>query len=225
MSDCLKDMQHQTAFELLSDDEKNILEENKTTISYKKNEIILKQGTIANTILYSKSGLFKLHIEGTKKDIILAIKKDKAFLGLSSLYYINKTYLYSVTALKNCEVDIYDKESFKSVLSKNANFSNEIVKYINHNSARIFNRFLCVAEKNARGKVADMLLCFANNIYESLEYTLAMTRQELADFVGLSMENTIRILKEFEVDKLIKMNGKNIEITNKDVLEKISDFG
>jgi len=225
MSDCLKDINHGTAFEKLSASEKNILNENKTRLNYKKQEVILKQGTIASNILYGISGLFKLHIEGTKKDVILTLKKDNVFLGLTSLYYLDKTYIYSVTALEDCVVDIYDKHDFKEVLNSNVEFSNEILKYVNHNSAKIFRRYLCVTDKNARGKIADMILCMVNDIYESLHFTIALSRQEIADFVGLSMENTIRILKEFEADKIIKLKGRSFEILDKETLNKISDFG
>ncbi len=225
MSNCIKDIEHLSVFDLLTEEEIIFLDKHKTTVSYKKNETILKQGTFASTILFGKSGYFKLHIEGKKKGIILAVKKSNAFLGLSSLYYVNKTYLYSVTALEDCEVDVYDKSIFLEVMHNNVSFSNEIIKYINHNSARIFNRFLCVAEKNARGRVADMLICFSRNIFERLEFTLVMTRQELSDFVGLSMENTVRILKEFEDDQIIKISGKKVEIIDMDVLQKIRDFG
>ena len=224
MSDGLKDISHQTAFKKLSAAEMDILNQNKTKLSYKKNEVIIKQGAIANNILYGVSGLFKLHIEGAKKDVILTLKKDNVFLGLTSLY-LDKTYIYSVTALEDCVVDIYDKNDFKKVLKENVNFSNEILMYVNHNSAKIFRRYLCITDKNARGKIADMILRMANDIYESLTFTIALSRQEIADFVGLSMENTIRILKEFETDKLIKLNGRSFEVLDKAALEKISDFG
>ena len=76
MSNCLKDISHQTAFKKLSAAEMDILNQNKTKLSYKKNEVIIKQGAIANNILYGVSGLFKLHIEGAKKDVILTLKKE-----------------------------------------------------------------------------------------------------------------------------------------------------
>lgn len=225
MSNCIKDITHNSAFDLLSLEEKAILDNNKTNINYSKGEVILKQGTLANSILYVNSGLSKLFVEGTQKKIILTIKRDHNFLGLSSIYHKDKTYQYSATALEDCKLDLYDKESFKKVLNMNINFANEIIRFINHNTAKIYARFLCVTEKNARGKVADMILCLSNNIFGCLEFTIPLSRQELAEFAGLSMENTIRILKEFEGDKLIKLQGKNFNIIEKSKLERISEFG
>ena len=225
MYDCLSDIEHNQIFGLLSEDELGILDKKKTSVYYKKGDTIIKQGTLANTVVYSKTGSFKLIMEGDQKSIILTLKGHKVFLGLSSLYYINNIHLYSVIALEDCEVDIYDTYSFKAVLEQNVAFSNQIIKFLNHNSARIYKRFINMTEKNARGKVSNMLLCFANSLYCSPAFQLTLTRQELGEYLGLSMENIIRILKEFEVDNLIEVNGKNIKVIDVEALEKICNYG
>ena len=134
-------------------------------------------------------------------------------------------YLYSAQAIEDCEIDFYDKISFKKVVSQNVDFANEIIKYLNHNSVKIYGRISCLAEKNARGKVADMLLCFASNLFGCYEFYCPLSRTDLAEFADLSMENTIRILKEFERDEYIKLDGKNMSIVNIEALEKIRMFG
>jgi len=225
MSNCIKDISHIEAFDLLSQEDLQILEDNKTSIKYDKGEVIFKQGTPANSILFVKKGISKLFIEGSQKKIILTIKRDNNFLGISSLYTKDKTYQFTATALEKCKIHLYDKLAFKEVLNGNAAFSNEIIKFINHNTARIYARLLCVTEKNSRGKVADMILCLSNNIFGCLSFTIPLSRQELAEFAGLSMENTIRILKEFENDKIITLNGKKFDILNKEMLVRISEFG
>lgn len=225
MISCIKDIQHNPAFQLLSENELEMIFKDSAVVNYKKQEIIIKQGSISNSILFAKTGVFKLHMEGTKNDIIMTLKREKSFLGLSNLFSVNNIHQYSITALESCSITYYNKKHFEEVLQKNVAFSNEILKYINHNFARIIQRFLCVAQKNARGKVAEMLLCLSENMYENTQFTLNMSRKELADFAGLSMENTIRILKEFDEDKMIELDGKRINIINQDVLGKVSEFG
>jgi CRP/FNR family transcriptional regulator len=223
--DCLKDIKHNHVFNLLTESEKAILDKNKKTLFYKKNDIILKQGTIANSIVFSKTGFFKLGMEGNQKNIILILKGSQTFLGLSSLFCEEKIYLYSVTATEDCEVDIYDNVAFKEVLSRNSAFSNEIIKFLNHNSSRIFKRFMNMMEKNSRGKVAFMLVCMANSVYFNNEYTMSLSRQDMADFLGISMESVIRIIKELENDGLIEVNGKSIKLVNIESLHKVCEFG
>lgn len=223
--DCLKDIKHNHAFDLLDESDWEILNKNKASVHYKKNDILLKQGTMASSIVYSKSGFFKLSMEGNQKNIILTFKGNNVFLGLTGLYSPQNVHLYTVTATEDCEVDIYDCQSFKAVLGRNIEFANEIIKFLNFNSSRIFKRFINMTEKNARGKVAFMLVCLANSIYHNDEYTMSLTRQDMADFLGLSMENVIRIIKELENDNLIEVNGKSIRLLNKESLHKICEFG
>ena len=210
--DCLSDIKHTPAFDLLTESDLVVLNQNKVSVQFKRGETLLRQNTLANTILFGKTGLFKLSIEGDQKNMILTFKGNNTFLGLSGLYHSNNINLYTVTAMEDCEMDIYDVQSFKSVLSKNIAFSNEIIKYLNHNSARIFRRLMNMTEKNARGKVANMLMCLSNSIYNSKEFTLSLSRQDMADFLGISMENVIRILKEFENDGIIEVDGKKFAI-------------
>jgi CRP-like cAMP-binding protein len=223
--DCLKDIKHNHVFDLLNDSDRAIIDKNKKTVFYKKNDIILKQGTVANSVVFSKTGFFKLGMEGNQKNIILILKGNQTFLGLSSLFCEEKVYLYTVTTTEDCEVDIYDNAAFKEVLCRNVAFSNEIIKFLNHNSSRIFKRFMNMMEKNSRGKVAFMLVCLANSVYFSNEYTMSLSRQDMADFLGLSMENVIRIIKELENDGLIEVNGKSIKLLNLHSLHKVCEFG
>jgi len=225
MPQCVIDIDHDPAFKLLSEQEIDLLNENSAEVSFKKNETVVKQGSLVNNVLFGKSGIFKLHMEGAKHDIILTLKKQNTYLGLSYLYATVNTHQYSVTALEDSLFYFYDKNNFEKVLAQNVAFANEILKYTNHNFSRILRRFLCVAQKNARGKIAEMILCFSASLYDSTCYTMNLSRSELADFSGLSMENTVRILKEFDDDGIIKLKGKSINILKKDVLERISDFG
>jgi CRP/FNR family transcriptional regulator len=73
--------------------------------------------------------------------------------------------------------------------------------------------------------VADLILCLATRVFKSDKFCLPITRNDLADLTGLSIESVLRIMKEFKEDGLIETKGKNIEVLNMDSLRKISQFG
>ena len=70
-----------------------------------------------------------------------------------------------------------------------------------------------------------MLVCLANSVYQNNEYTMSLSRQDMADFLGISMESVIRILKELENDGLIEVNGKSFKLLKIDNLHKVCEFG
>jgi len=75
------------------------------------------------------------------------------------------------------------------------------------------------------GRLADLLLCLAGNIFRSETFLLDITRKELAELAGMSTENVIRILKQFQKDKLISLDGKTFGIIDRDGLRKICSIG
>ena len=82
-----------------------------------------------------------------------------------------------------------------------------------------------IKRKHLKGRVAHVLLYFANYIYNSDEFELPISRREIAEYIGMTTENVIRTLSEFRKDKIIKIFGKDIQIADKKRLENISEFG
>ena len=73
--------------------------------------------------------------------------------------------------------------------------------------------------------VADLMLCLSNRVFKANKFCLPITRNDLADLTGLSIESIMRIMREFKEDGIIDTKGKNIEILKQDSLENISKFG
>jgi len=79
-------------------------------------------------------------------------------------------------------------------------------------------------QKHINGRIADALLFFKNT-YECNEFSLPFTRLEFGNFVDTSRESISRILTDFKNDGIINLNGKNVEILNEKLLQKISHKG
>ncbi len=80
-------------------------------------------------------------------------------------------------------------------------------------------------QKQLPGKIADVLLYFSKEIYQSNKFTLPLTRRELAQFAGTTKESFIRTLTEFRNDKIIMLNGSEVEIISLDISNTLSEFG
>jgi CRP/FNR family transcriptional regulator len=84
-----------------------------------------------------------------------------------------------------------------------------------------------LSQKNVRERMAEAILFFkATYGFESDNQTLAvqLSREEIADFVGTSTESAIRLLSEFNSDKIIELVGKKIKIINPDKLAKTANL-
>ncbi|MFC2087723.1 Crp/Fnr family transcriptional regulator [Bacteroidota bacterium] len=92
-------------------------------------------------------------------------------------------------------------------------------------SKRLISESFEIKKRHLRGRIAYILLIFANEIYFKDEFELPVSRKEIAEFIGITTENVIRTLSEFRKDNLIKIYGKLIKIIDKERLKRISDLG
>jgi CRP-like cAMP-binding protein len=221
---CFVENQHVSCFELLTEDEKQMIEMNRLVVNYKKGETIAKQGSFASHIIFLNQGLVKVYLEGNPKDLILKIVPSNHLIGLPSIYDGNNRFIYSVATYTDSSVSLIDISLFKQLLRSNSQFAMKIINILNEDTALIYGRFFCLTMKQSHGRVADILLCLAQRVYKTKVFDLAISRSDLADLTGLSSESVIRILKEFKDEGLINIEGKRFEVIDFDKLEKISSL-
>lgn len=214
-----------TCFDLLTDDEKKMVDDNMVEVHYKTGEIICKQGSFASKIIFLSEGLVKVYLEGSPKNLILTITPKNNLVGLPSIFEGNNTFLYSVSPYVDSWAKLIDINVFKQLLRQNATFASKIIDILNENTAQAYGRFFCLTRKQLHGRMADILMCLSERIFKSLEYELPLSRSDLAELTGMSTESVIRIMKEFKDDELIKVSGKSISILDAERIRKISAVG
>ncbi len=212
-------------FEKLSEEEKQLIEENSVYIKYKKREIICKQGSFVSHVMVVKKGLVKVFLDNGRNSLVLKIIPDGNLVGLSSVSEENNTYQYSAMAYIDTEIQQIDIRVFRELLQHNAAFAREVIDIFSANSSQVYGRFFCLTHKQAYGRLADILLCLADRIFKQTEFKLPLSRQDLADLSGMSSETVIRMLKKFNEEGLIRMDGKSFSILDYEKLQRISETG
>lgn len=212
-------------FEKLTTEQKDFLDANSVKIKYKKGEIICKQGGFVSHVMYMERGLAKVFLENGSNSLVLRITPDRNFLGLSSVSEEHSYFPYSAMAYIDSEIRQIEVKAFRSVMDQNFEFTREIIDILSSNSLQIYGRFFCFTYKQAFGRLADILLCLADRIFQNCEFDLPLSRKELAELSGMSPETVIRMLKEFNDEGLIRMDGKSIEVIDYKRIKQISETG
>jgi CRP/FNR family transcriptional regulator len=208
----------------LKDMETDALSFNCALTSFKKGDVLIKQGMLSTNVVYLRSGLTKLHIEGPYGDQIVRIVKAPGYLGLPTTFG-DKINQYSITAIDEVEACFIDITTFRKLLYSNPDFSYEIIIDICRNELEIYNRCVNRSQKQLRGKIADVILEMSGPIYDSDSFTLPISQEEFGNLIDSSRESVSRIFAEFEKDKIISVSGKKIEIKNRESLLMISAKG
>lgn len=210
---------------VLDVEELDLINNSRQENSFKKGDIIIHEGSPNSHIIYLKSGLVKEYVKGNQeKEQILQIVKKFSYLGLSSLFG-DKVNHYSYAALEDISVCYIDIAAFHQLIKQNGAFGYEILISVSRDNLNNFNRFMKQSQKKTYGRVADAILYFSKIIYESTEFELPFTRQELADLIGISRESATRVLTKFHEDGIVDLKERRIRIDNLPLLQQISKNG
>jgi CRP-like cAMP-binding protein len=212
-------------FQLLASEEAELIRVSKTQVLFRKGDSLTKQGAFASYVLFIINGLAKQYLEyEATGNFNLRIIKPGEFVGLSAVFSKN-TFNYSSVAITDCQVFLIEKEAILKVVKNNGIFAFHIIKRYCEQNADLFNIVQNLHYKQMNGRLADALLYIDHLKEENPEIFQLLSRKDLAEFAGISTESTVKLLKTFERDGLIKLQEKNIQLTNHAVLQEISKRG
>jgi CRP/FNR family transcriptional regulator len=212
------------AFKELTPEQLQRVDHHRSELSYRKGEILCKQGSFISNMVFIKSGLVKLYLENGDNPTIISIEKSGFFVGLPSLF-VEDVFHFSVEALLDTEVCLVDINTFKSLLKENSGFATEIAHYLNNDLVYSYNRMASLTQKHINGRFAELMLYLSKNVYETNPFKTTISRKDMADLIATSHESISRLVKKFTEDQIINHKGHLFEIINEDKLKQISKVG
>lgn len=204
-----------------------VLDESKTCSYYKKGQYIFTENGFPLGVFCVNKGKIKLSITGLDgKEQILRLCKDGDVLGYRALMS-NDRYQSSAIALEDCSICFISKATFFSLINNNQSLGFEIIKLLSQDLKQAEQHIVTLSQKNVRERMAEALL-FIKATYGLKEdgqtLNVILSREEIADFVGTSTESAIRLLSEFNSDKIIELDGKKIKLLNINQLIKAANL-
>jgi len=210
--------------DILSKSEIETIKDNSNIVFYNKKNIVFKQDTPTSHIMYVKSGLIKIYRENRNKNLLFNITTPGNFLGIISIYG-NTYFQYTAITIEDSEIIFIDLNVFNKILENNGRYAHHIMKYICENSINNINNLITKSQKHLPGRLADIILYFSEKIYNSLDFEIPLSRNELAEFANTSKESIIRTLTEFKNDKIIELDNRKISINSINIIKTLSRLG
>jgi len=215
-----------SCIDLLTKQERDLVDSKAVEVNYRKGEIICKQGGLANQIMIVRAGLVKIYMESNSgEDLVLQIMPSMNIIGLSALFEGNSIYQFSAQTYLDTKVQVIEISIVKQLIRSNPEFAMHIVGMLAEYNTIISGRFFCLTQKQTYGRLSDVLLCLANRIYKDTTFPLQLSRKELAEIAGMSIESVARILTRFKEEKLIELDNKQIRILDYERMCEISFKG
>jgi CRP/FNR family transcriptional regulator, anaerobic regulatory protein len=173
-------------------------------INLAPNEALFNAGQAASSVHSMISGvvrLYKLLPDGRRQVIGFALPGD--FLGTTP----SDRYSFSADAVEAVSVCRFSVEAFGHFIEPRPHLLLRINEFAARELMLAQEQMLLLGRRSAEEKVATFLISWRNRLvqigYEREIISLPMSRQDIADFLGLTIETVSRTLTRFEREKLL----------------------
>ncbi len=185
--------------------------------SYKKGDMLCRQGERADTLFIINEGKVKLSkITKEGKEQIVHIFTSGDFFGELSLFSSNENYNFDVYAISNVKICTLSKDDMNKIIMSNPEISLKLLQVITKRLTQTENLAQNLATNDAEIRIAFMLLEFAEKYgiatEEGLQINLPINREEMANYVGVTRETISRKLSIFEELGIIDLKGNKVLI-------------
>jgi CRP-like cAMP-binding protein len=213
-------------FSKLSSTDLHYINDQKITHSFRKGELIFKEGRKPSGIYCISEGsvkIFKLGTDGRELITRLAFKGE--FIGLKAL--LTDTY-YSVSAetLDDSVICFINKTDFFHLTLRYPEFNRSLIACLSQQLTDAETKMITLAQKTVRERLAGCLVYLFSQLSGLKEPVVPnyinITRQDLGNMIGATHETVIRLLKEFREAGTIQIKGRKIFVVDMDQLFKIS---
>ena len=168
------------------------------------NEALFTAGQVARSVHNVSAGvarLYKLLPDGRRQIIGFALPGD--FLGTAP----SDRYSYSADAIDSVSVCRLSRDAFTHFIEQRPHFLIRINEFASRELMLAQEQMLLLGRRTAEEKVASFLVGWRERLAHIGDnrqtIALPMSRQDIADYLGLTIETVSRTLTRFEREKML----------------------
>ena len=222
----MKNLKKIDLFKNLSDEDLKELEPYLVTTAFKKKEDIFAEGDQPEwfyIVAKGKVKITKLSHEG--KEIILeVISPTDIFGGVAVLR--NFPYPANAVAMEDSEVVKITRKNLMRLVDRFPNLMYCIALQLGDRMKSSYDSLKNIALERVEARIAALLLKLGNKVgietKEGLQIDMRLTKQDVADMVGTTVETSIRTFSKFKKQGLVADKAGKIVIRDREGLAELS---
>lgn len=176
--------------------------------SYRKDMTVIEAGAPADSIYRVTGGTLRVvQLLPDGRRHISSFLNAGDFFGFSEL----KEHANSVEAITDCTLIRYPRRQFEAILNSQADAGNQIFRLMCHQITVSNRMLLLLGRKTASERLASFLRVMAGpgEFRRGTLIYLPMSRADIADHLGLTIETVSRTVTQFRQRKLIELADRH----------------
>ena len=194
-----------------------------------KNEFVFEEGQKGLWVYFIGEGRVKLLAHSASgKDVILKIGSQHDLLTDNDLLFSTRNeYRYSAQVLEETVMLKISVEDFKSILSTHCQVAMNLLQVMDDYLKDTYEVLKEMALEKVERRIALNLMKLARNTgvknEEGIWLQIKLSRQDIANLSGTTIETAIRVMSKFKKDGLISEEKGHITITDRHELASIAE--
>src|SRR6185369_1634281 len=215
-----------TIFRRLTADDRQRLTAVSSVRAYDKGALLFSEGDPSDhlyTIVNGRVKVFKTTPRGT--DIILEIFGPGDPVGAVAVYE-SRPYPASAVALEPTTCVVIPRQSFFSLLDTYPSMVRGLLVGLTHRLVELTTRLTELTGGRVEGRLARFFLKLAHDMGQARGdgtfIALTLSRQELADMIGTTIETSIRIMSRWGKQDIVRTEKDGFVVVDRPALEAVA---
>lgn len=196
-----------------------------TLRDYERGDYLWKEGDPAEALTLIVRGRVKIVRETVASDVILEIFGEGEPVGAIAVYnYI--PYPASAICMEPVTLLVLPRRDFFEMLDRNPEFSRAIIRELTKLVVSLTRKLEEMRGQRVEVRIAQLFLTLAERMgketKQGIEIPLRLSRQEVADLVGTTVESAIRVLSRWGHEKIVITGEARFLIPSREKLQAIA---
>ncbi len=196
---------------------------------YKKGETLFREREGPDALIIVNEGSVKAYkTTPDGREQILYVFAEGDFFGERSLFHAEASpyAAEALTPLKTCS---FSKESFRGLLRTHPDIALKVIEELEERILRMESALQSMGVRSVDGRISALLLDFAAkygaNVPEGILLRLPLSREGMANYLGVARETVSRKLGQLETDGVIRsVSNKSMLLLNMEALKESAGF-
>jgi CRP/FNR family transcriptional regulator, cyclic AMP receptor protein len=187
----------------------------KTILDYRKNQVVFRQGEIADKVFYIQKGRIKVVVlSELGKEAVVGILESGQFFGEGCLNG-HPLRMATTTAMEDCVITAITKAAMLETLHREPTFSTLFMTYLLSRNSRIEEDLVDQLFNSSEKRLARLLLLLAHFGKDGRPQPISIdvSQETLAEMIGTTRSRVSFFMNKFRKLGLISYNG-TIEVHN-----------
>lgn len=217
---------------VLTSDNANKLSGCSVLKTYRSGDYIIRQGETVNGWQILRRGIARLFISGEDgSEHTIRFARPGELIGGCQFPGSKESCYSAVAIVDGTEVCHFPSAQYGNVIKNCPELAQALLSVVSQSLAEVYGQLHELTSTNARQRLARVLVRLADSHAGDRgpvrardgQVVINMSRQQLADILGVTVETAVRALTSLKARGLVKTEGRSIVITSLPALRQFSE--